>query len=548
MLLRLIVKNFALIADVDMGFHRGMNIITGETGAGKSILIGALGLALGKRADTSALRDQTAKCVIEAEFDIKDYELQSIFRSLDLDYEHLTIFRREITPSGKSRAFINDTPVNLSVLQEIGAQLIEIHSQRDNIQLFTPHFQYQSLDVLTGCLSDMESYTSLLKSFKEHQSLLEQLKIADEVFKKESDYHQFLVDELEEAQLDTLDESAMHQELELLTNAEELIKKFGEANQLLEGSEWSLLHQLHALRQLMSGSDVTIIQELDSRIKSVMIELEDIGLEIQKKASSVAINPERMEELNEKSNVLFTLKNKHHVKDLEALQAVYHDLSEKLNQSNALESQIEALELQLADEEKALRKLALHLSKLRQSHIPSIESSLQQLLAQMGMQHSIIRYQLTTTDVLNAYGCNDLKILLSSDKGQSYHELKKAASGGELARINLSFKQILAHNISLPSSIFDEIDTGVSGEIARKVGCVMKTMAEHQQVIVITHLPQIASLGHHHMFVYKAEHKGTIHTQVRILEGNDRIHEIAKMISGDNLTEHAIEQSKALLS
>ena len=548
MLTNLNVQNFALISDVEIIFGHGMNIITGETGAGKSILIGALGLVLGKRADSSSLRNNKEKCIIEAAFDIENYHLKTIFDMNDLDYDNHTIFRREITPAGKSRSFINDTPINLKVLQEIGSKLIEIHSQRDNVQLFTIDFQYKSLDLLSGCQNDLEEYTLKFQGFRRDKNLLRQLKEEEEEHQRERDYNQFLFDELKLADLENVDEDAMTHELELLENAEQLIQTYREADHLLQSSDLSIMNQLQELMRLLGGHKISVLKDLEKRINSVMIELQDIGLEINNNAHNTEIDPQRLEELNDRNNQLFALKNKHRKSSTEELKELLLLIEEKLTNSGQLQNRINELENQLSKDEKKLNELANTLSEKRNKNLVNVECSINKLLVQMGMEHSMVKYELTHADELNFYGCNQLNVLLSSNKGESFLEIKKAASGGELARINLSFKHILSQYLQMPTSIFDEIDTGVSGEVARKVGSVMKKMAKNQQLIVITHLPQIASLGDYHKYVYKTEKDNFIETQVKDLVGDDRIYEIAKMICGDDLTKHAIEQSKMLLN
>jgi len=530
-----------------MHFDKGMNIITGETGAGKSILIGALGLALGKRADTSSLRNKESKCVIEATFDVRGYDLQSIYEEHDLDYEEHTILRREIASSGKSRSFINDTPVNLSTLNQLGSNLIEIHSQHDNLQLFKADFQYYSLDVLAGCLSDQQDYSAALNGWKKESKALEELKSQEAELAKESDFNQFLYDELDAARLEGINEQELTEEQELLENAEELIRTFNEADQLLSGTEYAITVQLQELRNLLRSQKTALTEGLHERISSVLIEVQDIASEVNTSADGIEINPERLQEVNDAMGQLFNLRSKHRASDVAELIQLRDDLGNKLSKTQNLTGEIATLEQSLAKQEKELLSKAQKLSKKRIKEVTEIEKSIDELLNQLGMQHSRFRFALEETTQLNLHGCNELRIELSSDKGNTYAELKKAASGGELARINLSLKSVLADFVKMPSSIYDEIDTGVSGEIARKVGGMMKQMSNSQQVIVITHLPQIASLGTNHLFVYKSENAQTVETQVRTLQGDERINEIAKMISGDNLTEHAVEQSKELL-
>lgn len=547
MLVSLKVKNYALISDVEMLFDSGMNIITGETGAGKSILIGALGLALGKRADTSVLRNKDEKCIIEATFSVGDYDIEHIFNDHDLDFEKHTILRREITSSGKSRSFVNDTPTNLKALNELGSRLIEIHSQHDNLQLFKADFQYYSLDVLSESLTEQIRYKSETKLMKKDKDSLLLLKKKEADLAKEADFNQFLFDELSAIDLENLNENELADEQELLENAEDLIRTFNDADSLLSGSEYSINAQLQDLKGLLKGHSSKVIVELTERINSVLIEMQDISSEISKSAENIEVNPARLDDVNKVLNEVFNLKSKHRANDIKELIVLRDEIELKLDRTQNLSGDIAILEQSIVKQEKELVVHAKKLSKKRQKGAAKIESAINELLTHLGMQHSRIKYELTEIDDLNPFGCNELLLKLSSDKGSTYSDLKKAASGGELARINLSLKSILAEFVKMPSSIYDEIDTGVSGEIARKVGGMMKEMSDSQQVIVITHLPQIASLGSNHLFVYKSENSKTVETQVRTLKGDERITEIAKMISGDNLTEYAVEQSKELL-
>ncbi len=547
MLLSLKVKNYALISDVELSFDTGMNIITGETGAGKSILIGAMGMALGNRADTSALRNKEAKCVIEAVFDIENYKLQSFFKENDLDYETHSILRREITTSGKSRAFINDTPVNLKELSLLGGQLIEIHSQHDNLQLFKKEFQFYSLDALSNNLSSQLEFSELFEAYKQKQKALNELKEKEAELAKEADFNQFLFDELAAAELETSNEKALNDEQELLENAEELIRTFSEADQLFSGSEYAVIEQLQNLKRVLSSQKTSITNALVERLNAVIIELQDIASEVSTSADNVEVNPERLELINEKLGVLFNLKTKHRVQGIDELIEFRNSLEDKLGESHSLGNEIVKLEKELNATYQLLQNKASNLSQTRKSNVAKVELQLNGQLEQLGMQHSRIKFHLEKEEILSSFGFDKLEIQLSSDKGKTFSDLKKSASGGELARINLSVKSMLADFVQMPSSIFDEIDTGVSGEIASKVGGMMKEMSTNQQVIVITHLPQIASLGSNHLFVYKSEHANDIETKVRTLTGDERINEIAKMISGDNLTEHAVEQSKTLL-
>ncbi len=548
MLLSLKVKNYALISDVNLEFYKGLNIITGETGAGKSILIGALGLTLGKRADTTSLRNKKSKCIVEAEFNIKAYNLKTYFDEYDLDYDDITYVRREISPSGKSRAFINDTPVKLKTLSELGEGLLEIHSQHDNLSIFKKPFQVVSLDTLSNAKTLQEDYTTEYKQLKKLKKELEVLKEREAELKKESDFNQFLFDELEKANLDQVDENGLENEQELLENAEDLIRAFNEADHIFTGTEFSLIEQIQTLKRLLLNQNTSFTEKLVERISSLDIELQDISSEISQAADNVEVNPDRLEEVNERLGLLFNLKSKHRAESLKDLLQIQEALELKLSETNNLGVQIGALEEQLLQLNKQLTIQANKLHVQRTKGATGVENDLNEMLSKLGMQHSRLKFIIDKVDRLTDFGFTNLELHLSSDKGETFKDLKKSASGGELARINLSLKSKLANFEDMPTSIFDEIDTGVSGEIARKVGSVMHGMSGNQQIIVITHLPQIASLGENHLFVYKTDDNGVVNTKVKILKGDDRISEIAKMISGDNLTEHALEQSKALLT
>lgn len=547
MLLNLKVKNYALISDIDVSFESGMNIITGETGAGKSILVGALGLVLGKRADSASLRNKSSKCVIEASFLIKDFDLSNWFEENDLDHEDHTFMRREITSSGKSRSFINDTPTSLKVMVELGSKLVEVHSQHDNLQLFEQEFQYRSLDVLADNTVLLRDYQSELSKFNRLKSELKSLKDKEAELVKEADYNQFLHDELVAIDLDTVDEDALIQEQELLENAEELIATFQQADQILGGSEYAIINQLDDLKNIFRRQSTSLTDSLGERVHSVLIELQDISSEIDNEAQRVEINPKRLEEVGDKVGLLHQMKNKHRLESIEKLVELREELAKKLADSSSIADSIIDLEKDILSMEQSLKLKAKSLATKRRERAIAIEMKINDQLAGLGMEHSMIRYTLSSSEELNIYGLDDLCIDLSSDGGDMYSPLKKSASGGELARINLSLKNLLSSRIQMPCSIFDEIDTGVSGEIARKVGAKMKEMSSGQQVIAITHLPQIASIGKNHLFVYKTDENDRIETKVKTLQKGERISEIAKMISGDNLTEHALEQSKALL-
>lgn len=548
MLKSLKVKNYALISDVQLEFNSGLNIITGETGAGKSILMDALGLSLGQRADTTALRNKEKKCVIEALFAIEKLNLLAFFVENDLDYEPLTILRREITSNGKSRSFINDTPVNLKQLSDLGALLIEIHSQYDNLQLFTSKFQFNLVDSLAGSLAKQNDYYADYQQWLLLKHKLNELQLRESDFNRERDFNQFLFDELEAAQLNIEEEEGLEQERNLLENAESLIHIFQESQYILSEGENAVNPNLAALIKLFGQSGNNALTELVQRLKSSLIELEDISNEIDILASRVEINPERLELINDRIGLLHNLKHKHRVDSIAGLIQIKNALEDKLQESTSLADTVTQTMKEIEGYEHKLSEGADELHMLRLNSLNNIHQDLNGDLNAVGMAHSLLRIDLVKNQELGPFGWDAIQFNLSSDKGENFAPIKKSASGGELARINLIVKNRLARYNALACSVFDEIDTGVSGEIARKVGGVMTEMGQFQQIIAITHLPQIASLGGNHLFVYKEVGSQGVSTHVRNLKGEDRIYEIAKMISGEQLTESAIEQSKSLLS
>lgn len=548
MLASLSIKNYALISEIQISLDKGLNIITGETGAGKSIILDALSLCLGQRADSTVLFNSEQKCVIEAVFDIAAYDLKGFFTENDLDYERLTILRREITSSGKSRAFINDTPVKLKQLAELGSELIEIHSQYDNLQLFQRAFQFEFLDALSGCLSLARDHKKSFANWTLVKKELQQLEDQLAELNREREFNQFLYDELNNAQLLQDEEDQLEEEQSLLENAEQLIQIFQEAIGRLTESEFAVNQQLNELSRSFKHLGGNVSEGLAERIRSTQLELEDIANDIQRYADQVEINPERLEEVNERLALIFNLRSKHRVDSVNELERIKDALEKKLQTNFQLDEQIQKLKREVNQMEESLTSSAQQLDNERSKNINKINFTLNAQLAELGMEHSQLKLVLGNAESLDSYGLNTLEINLSSDRGEHFSSLKKAASGGELSRVNLIIKNAMAKHNTLSTSIFDEIDTGVSGEIARKVGGVMLEMANAQQIIAITHLPQIASLGAKHFFVFKQLDNGMVSTNIKELKAEDRIHEIAKMISGEDLTESALEQSKLLLS
>ena len=547
MLVSLKVKNYALISDISLHFSEGLNIITGETGAGKSILMDALGLSLGQRADGAVLKHESSKCVIESTFDIRAYNFEKFFNSNDLDYEQQTILRREITSSGKSRSFINDTPVNLKQLAELGSQLIELHSQYDNLQLFKASFQFKVLDCLSNSLKLQKSYTQLYQNYLANKLELNELQQNAAEAEREREFNQFQYDELVSAQLEQAEEEKLNTEQEILENAESLIELFKQVEFALNDNDYAVNNQLTELLRQFQQHRNSISGEVEARLKSVLIELKDIADEVSNLSSSIELNPARLQEVNDRLALIFSLRSKHRANTLEELFDTQQKLGERLSANLDLNHRISELNEIIKQQEAELKSNAQELHKARTKSLDKIAEKLNSNLIQLGMKHSKLRFSLNKESNLSTYGYNAIDIELSSDQGNNYSSIRKSASGGELARINLIIKGELANYTSMPTSVFDEIDTGVSGEIARKVGSQMLKMANNQQLIVITHLAQIASLGSSHFYLYKEVGENGVSTHVKAIEGDERINEIAKMISGENLTESAIEQSKQLL-
>lgn len=548
MLASLTIKNYALISDLNIRFDAGLNIITGETGAGKSIILDALGLCMGQRADSTVLFDKEKKCVVEAVFDISSFDLKKFFQDNDLDYERLTIIRREITSSGKSRAFINDTPVKLKHLTELGASLIEIHSQYDNLQLFKKSFQFGLIDTLSSCKTEAQSFLASYHELQQLRTQLTDLNLKFDEMNREKEFNQFLFQELEEAQLISGEESELEEEQSLLENAESLIQVFQEALDRLSESEYAVNQQLSDLIRSFNHLGGSVAEQLQERLRAVQIDIEDITSDLNRLANQVEINPDRLNEVNERLALIFNLRSKHRSDSIEQLLEIKESLDNKLVSNSQIADEIDQLKSTILDIEASLVKRARELHDIRSSHLSDIEQKINDKLAIVGMPHSRVKFVLSKIDALNSFGLNELEFQLSSDQGEHYSDIKKSASGGELSRINLIVKNELAKHNSLSTSIFDEIDTGVSGEVARKVGGVMLEMSGNQQIIAVTHLAQIASLGKKHFFVYKQLDENGVSTHVKELLAEERIHEIAKMISGENLTESAIEQSRSLLS
>jgi DNA repair protein RecN (Recombination protein N) len=550
MLTSLTIKNYALIDELQVSFNNGLTIITGETGAGKSILLGGLSLILGKRADLSSVKNASDKCVIEATFDIANYDLKLLFKSEDLDYEPLTIIRREILPSGKSRAFINDTPVNLDSLQLLGERLLDIHSQHQTLQLTNDDFQFQVIDALASNGAILNSYSTNLNAFKKIQSELKALQFQKAEAIKEHDYNAFLLKELVDANLVEGETISLEEEYETLNNIEDIKERLSNSNELMTNDEVGITHNLTELKQQFSklSNYGTSYKDVYDRINSSLIELDDIFIEIENLQDNLDDNPNRLELVNAKLQVLHNLMMKHSASDENGLIQIREQLSKKISDTEQLDKTILKTESEIKHIKKNLESDAKSLHTNRTKVIPQLIKQLEDLLGTLGMPNSRFSINLKPTESYFNTGTDELEFLFSANKGGNFNELKKSASGGELSRIMLAIKFILSKYIQLPTIMFDEIDTGVSGEISNKMATIMQQMSKTMQVFTITHLPQIAAKGDTHFKVFKEDINEVTQTQLKKLNSDERIVEIAQMLGGAKLSDSAIAHAKELLN
>ncbi len=555
MLEKLVINNYALIDNLEISFDKGLNILTGETGAGKSIILGALSLILGQRAESRYFFNQQKKCVIEGVFSINGFHLKNFFEENELDYETETILRREITADGKSRAFINDTPVNLTIIKQLGEKLIDIHSQHATLEINDPDFQLLVVDSVSGHGDLLNDYRSKYRAYKKSVAKLQQLTSENDKAKSDLDYYQFQFDELEKAKLADDEQGKLEQELYTLNNAEEIKRNLLGAFYLMQDGETAALLQLREAGHHLSTLEKfnPQIAELHERLKSTLIELKDIASEIENIEQHTHTDEAKAVEINERLSLMYNLQKKHHVTSNSELLQLQQELSEKIQHALFGDEEIEKLQKQIAAEKEELEKLAKQLSANRAKAIPNIEKQVGEALAEMGMPNSTLKIELSPLPSkggdshLGPDGSDQVRFLFSANKGHALAEMSKVASGGELSRLMLSIKSLIARYTALPTIIFDEIDTGISGEVANKVGQIMERLAGNLQVITITHLPQIASKGQSHFFVYKDNESATTYTRIRQLDNQERVVEIAKMLSGDKPGESALQNARELL-
>ncbi len=550
MLTTITIKNYALIDHLNVSFTDGFTTITGETGAGKSILLGGLSLVLGKRADLSSLKEKDKKCVVEAEFDITKYGLEAFFNEKELDYEPKTILRREILPSGKSRAFVNDSPVTLDVLSYIGDRLIDVHSQHQTLQLAEDDFQLKIIDALADNTALLARYSEQLGKMQISSKELNKLIAFQENVIKEQEYNSYLLKELESVPL----KEGMQEELESqyaqLSNVEAIMEHLSRGNQLLNDEQIGIMTLLTELKQLSNklAGFGTQFGTLNQRIQSVFIEMDDLSGELFNLYGNMEADPELLEQVNHKLQLLYDLQKKHQVQEISELIAIRESLSEKVSDAENIGDRIKAKKLELSAIERGLEGTAVELRKRREKVLPSLKKQLETTLASLGMPSASFNIAVGPATTFGKKGKDNLTFLFSANKGTDYGPLKKVASGGELSRIMLTIKSILAKYEQLPTMMFDEIDTGVSGEISSKMGSIMKEMSADMQIFSITHLPQVASKGDHHFKVFKEEGSTETHTNMKKLSSEERVVELAGMLGGKELSESAIAHARELLN
>ncbi len=552
MLSRLIIRNYALIENLDIEFSKGLNIITGETGAGKSIMLGALSLILGQRIEGKYFYNQQKKCIIEGYFNISTYDMAAFFEEKELDYEAETVLRREVSADGKSRAFINDTPVNLGILKELGERLIDIHSQHATLELNDERFQLMVVDALAGNEVLLGNYRQQLKAYRKVTTELDRLEAEIARGKADAEYYQFQFSELEEAGLQEDEQERLESELKLLSNAEEIKTQLLAADYLLSQSDDAIITRLKEAAQSLQQVEAVFpaVSETLQRLESNLIDIKDIAEDVSSLEQKVQINEARTSEIGERLSIIYSLQKKHHVNTIRELMEVMKGFDEKLQSLGDASERLEKLKAEQISLRAEMLVLSDHLSASRNSVISTIESRVMESLADTGMPHAVLKIEnkLLSEQEFDINGRNKLTFLFSANKGQEPAPVNRVASGGELSRLMLSIKALISLHISLPAIIFDEIDTGISGEVALKVGSLLEKLSAGLQVIAITHLPQIAARGRAHYKVFKDERPDKTYTNIELLSAEERVVEIAKMLSGENPGEYALQHARELLA
>ena len=550
MLKNLSIKNYLLIEDLSVSFNNGFTVITGETGAGKSILVGGISLILGKRADLSVNRDKSKKCIIEGVFDIGSFNLKSVFDENELDYETETILRREILVSGKSRAFINDSPVNLNQLSVIGSKIIDIHSQHQNIEVLNSEFQFELLDLISNNEENIRFYKRLYEDYKLKSKDLEELIERKQSLIQSMDYNRYILEEIDNSNILEEDLDDLENLQNSLSNFEEFSKELNQSSQIISDDDIGLISSLSRLKNSIDkiSSNSQKFNSISKRILSIKIDLEDISNEIDDSLNSLEQNPEKLNTIINKIDKINNLLRKHSLNSVNELSIFRNNLAEKVNTTENIDDEIDHLKKECENLKIKLKSRAINIHEKRKSVIFDLTSQIENVLNELGMVNSKFKINLSKTTNFYSNGMDLIDFEFLANKGYEFKKIKDAASGGEMSRIMLSIKSIMAKYKQLPSIIFDEIDTGVSGEISKKMGIIMKELGTKIQTFSITHLPQIAAMGESHFMIYKNDTDGYTKTKITRLNDNERIVEIAKMLEGNNASESAYTHAKQLLN
>jgi DNA repair protein RecN (Recombination protein N) len=549
MIQKLLIKNYAIIEHLEIDFAKGLTIITGETGAGKSILLGGLGMILGNRADTKVLYNEAEKCVIEGHFDISAYDLKPFFDESEIDYDTQTVVRRELTPQGKTRSFINDTPVNLGQLKAFSSKLVDLHQQFDTLDIHDTTFQLQMVDALADNKHPLSIYRENFKKFQTNKKILFEMKDKNDRAAREIEFLNFQIEEFNKAELTAGEQDTLESDQQTLQNAETIKRNLALAYRAISEDENAIVGQLRSVGQSIAQVKkyTPSVSKLYERFEGVLFELEDIGSELENIAEGTEYNPERIADIQTRLDTIYKLQKKHNVGTVEQLLEIQNNLQSQLEAFGDLSEEIEKLEKSLVTQEADLRKQATELSTKRKSVTPQFEAQVEDMLRQLSMENAKLQVQVSNLNELTINGLDNVEFLFAANKGSRMQSIKDVASGGELSRLALCTKSLVAAAIPLPTLIFDEIDSGVSGDVALKMGHILQKLASHHQVVVITHSPQVAARAEKHYFVYKNHKEDRTVTNVKSLSSEERVRSIAVMLSQNPPSASAMENAKDLM-
>jgi DNA repair protein RecN (Recombination protein N) len=549
MIRHLLITNYGLIEKIELNLDKGLTAITGETGSGKSILLGAFSMLLGERADSKAIKNPELKCVVEGTFNLKGYSLKSFFQKEDLDYDDITTIRREIAPGGKSRSFINDTPVSLSTLKSIGEKLVDIHSQHENSILGARDFQFNIVDAFAQNESHLATYAEKFSFYKKKKNLLDELKHNEVKMKQDLDYFQFQLEELSKASLEEIHQESLEQELETLTHAETIKTALNQIIDLVQNDDSNAINVLSTAKNSLSklSSYNKQLEEFAQRLETSIIELKELNREIESFEEDVSLDPGRVEIVQEKLNQLYHLQQKHRITDVQSLIDLREEIALKVCNYSSIDEQIISLENEITFLKSELNTLCDELSASRHLASKKVAEEVKGYFRDLSLDHAELNVEITHSEDFNAFGKNDIQFLFQANKGGQLLPIQKVASGGEISRVMLAIKASLSRHQKLPILILDEIDQGVSGEVGKKIGLILKQMSKEMQLITITHLPQIAGFATQHLKVSKTTLEHTTTTMVSSLTQDQRLAEIAEMLSGKDITKAALANARELL-